>query len=29
MLGGELAKLHALEVFVRMPCQEFMDAYRH
>jgi RNA polymerase primary sigma factor len=27
MLGGELAKLHALEEFVRMPSQEFMDAY--
>jgi len=27
MLEGELAKLHALEEFVRMPCQQFMDAY--
>ena len=27
MLEGELAKLHALEEFVRMPCQRVMDAY--
>jgi len=29
LLDAEQRKIHALEAFVRMPCQEFLDSYGH